>query len=75
MVKKIQASGAKTDVIGMQGHWRLESPSLEEIVESIVAFVLLGIKVVIKELEIDILSSPAALSGAELSQNAELEAR
>ena len=75
MVKKIQASGAKIDGIGMQGHWGLESPSLEEIEESILAYASLGVKVAITELEIDVLPNPNGLSGADVSQNAELEAR
>jgi endo-1,4-beta-xylanase len=74
MVKNIQASGAKIDGIGMQGHWGLESPSLEEIETSILAFAALGMKVAITELDIDVLPNPRGVSGADLAQNAELKA-
>ncbi|KPM49642.1 endo-1,4-beta-xylanase [Jiulongibacter sediminis] len=74
MVKMIQESGAKIDGIGMQGHWHLDSPSLQEIEESIIAYSDLGVKVAITELDIDVLPSPQGVSGAEISQSAELKA-
>lgn len=74
MVKMIQASGAKIDGIGMQGHWGLDSPTLEEIETSILAYAALGVKVAITELDIDVLPNPRGVSGAEISQRAELKA-
>jgi endo-1,4-beta-xylanase len=74
MVKMIQESGAKIDGIGMQGHWHLDSPSIEEIEESILAYSALGLKISITELDIDVLPGPDGISGAEISQNAELRA-
>ncbi len=74
MVKNIQASGAKIDGIGMQGHWALETPTIEEIEESILAYAALGVKVAITELDIDVLPRPQGVSGAEISQNAQLKA-
>lgn len=74
MVKMIQDSGAKIDGIGMQGHWHLDSPSIQEIEESIIAYSNLGVKIAITELDIDVLPSPQGISGAEISQNAELKA-
>lgn len=72
MVKMIQASGAKIDGIGMQGHWGLETPSLEEIENSIIEYASLGVKVSITELDIDVLPNPRGVSGAEITQNAQL---
>ena len=74
MVKMIQASGAKIDGIGMQGHWGLESPTIEEIETSILAYAALGVKVAITELDIDVLPNPRGVSGAEISQRADLKA-
>lgn len=71
MVKKIQESGAKIDGIGMQGHWGLESPTIEEIETSILAYAALGVKVAITELDIDVLPNPRNIRGAEISQRAE----
>lgn len=74
MVKKIQADGAKIDGIGMQGHWHLETPTLEEIETSILEYAALGLKVAITELDIDVLPNPGSVSGAEISQRAETNA-
>lgn len=71
MVKKMQENGAKIDGIGMQGHWHLESPTIEEIEESILAYASLGVKVSITELDIDVLPNPRNIRGAEISQRAE----
>lgn len=71
MVKKIQSKGIKIDGIGMQGHWHLNSPSIEEIEKSILAYFSLGVKVAITELDISVLPSPWELQGAEISQRFE----
>lgn len=71
MVKKIQESGAKIDGIGMQGHWHLETPTIEDIETSILAYAALGVKVAITELDIDVLPNPRNVQGADISQRAE----
>ena len=71
LVKMLQENGAKIDGIGMQGHWNLETPSLEEIETSIVAYSQLGVKIMITELDITVLPNPWDLEGAEVSQNFE----
>ena len=71
LVKMLQENGAKIDGIGMQGHWNLEGPSLNEIEESILAYSKLGLKVMITELDITVLPNPWDLEGAEVSQNFE----
>lgn len=74
MIKKIQATGAKIDGIGMQGHWSLDYPSISEIETSIEEYAALGLKVSITELDIDVLPNPDGISGADISQSAELTA-
>lgn len=71
LVKTIQNKGIKIDGIGMQGHWHLDKPSLDEIEQSILAYADLGVKVAITELDINVLPSPWDLVGAEISQNFE----
>ena len=71
LVKNIQEKGVKVDGIGMQGHWQLTSPSLEEIEQSILDYAALGVKVAITELDISVLKNPWDLVGAEISQNFE----
>ncbi|WP_024891920.1 endo-1,4-beta-xylanase [Luteimonas huabeiensis] len=55
MVRMLQDAGIRIDGIGMQGHWGLHYPPLEEIEASIDAFAALGVKVMISELDIDVL--------------------
>lgn len=71
LVKNILDQGIKVDGIGMQGHWHLERPSLEEIEQSILDYAALGVKVAITELDISVLPNPEDLEGAEISQNFE----
>ncbi|MEH6770927.1 endo-1,4-beta-xylanase [Maribacter arcticus] len=71
LVQMLQENGAKIDGIGIQGHWSLEEPSLEEIEESIIDYSKLGIQVMITELDITALPNPWDLQGAEVNQNFE----
>ena len=71
LVRAIQDKGIKIDGVGMQGHWHLDSPSIEEIEQSILDYSALGIKVAITELDVSVLPNPWDLEGAEISQNFE----
>lgn len=71
LVKKIKAAGGKIDGVGSQGHWKLNSPSLEEIEKSIQAYSALGVKVAFTELDITVLPNPWDLKGADVNQNFE----
>ena len=71
LIKKIKAEGGKVDGVGIQGHWRLESPSLEEIEKSILEYSALGIKVAFTELDITVLPNPWDLKGADVNQKFE----
>ncbi|MCB1635632.1 MAG: endo-1,4-beta-xylanase [Xanthomonadales bacterium] len=55
MVQMLQAAGVRIDGIGMQGHWGLNYPALSEIEASIDAYAALGLKVMITELDVDVL--------------------
>ena len=71
LIKKIKAEGGKVDGVGIQGHWRLNSPSLEEIEKSILEYSALGIKVAFTELDITVLPNPWDLKGADVNQKFE----
>lgn len=70
LIQTLQANGAKIDGIGMQGHWQLNKPSLEEIEKSIVTYSKLGVKVAITELDITVLQNPWDIVGADVNQKA-----
>lgn len=71
LIKKVKAEGGKVDGVGIQGHWRLNSPSLEEIEKSILEYSALGIKVAFTELDITVLPNPWDLKGADVNQKFE----
>ena len=70
-IEKAKAEGGKVDGVGIQGHWRLNSPSLEEIEKSILEYSALGIKVAFTELDITVLPNPWDLKGADVNQKFE----
>lgn len=74
LVKMLQASGVRVDGVGMQGHWGLDSPSIAEIETSIDTFAALGVKVMITELDIDVLPQPPRTDGMPADQRLELPA-
>ncbi|WP_337244870.1 endo-1,4-beta-xylanase [Luteimonas sp. gir] len=55
LVTMLQDAGIRIDGVGMQAHWGLHYPSLEDIEASIDAYAALGVKVMITELDIDVL--------------------
>lgn len=71
LVKSLLDKGIKVDGIGMQGHYGIDYPSVEEIEESILAFAALGVKVMITELDIDLLPNPTNRQGADIEERFE----
>jgi endo-1,4-beta-xylanase len=52
--------------VGIQGHWRMDNPSFAEVEESIKQFAALGLKVMITELDIGVLSN--VYQGSEINK-------
>lgn len=65
LVRELKAAGVRLDAVGIQGHWLLNSPPASEVDEAITAFAKEGVKVMITEMDIDVL--PRKGSGAEIS--------
>lgn len=55
LVRMLKQHGLRIDGIGMQGHWGLNYPADADIEAAIAAFAALGVKVMITELDIDVL--------------------
>lgn len=66
MVKMLQAEGIRIDGIGIQGHWGLNYPKTEYIEAAIDAYAALGVKVMITELDVDVL--PLTREGQVIGQ-------
>ncbi|QNF34387.1 endo-1,4-beta-xylanase [Adhaeribacter swui] len=71
LVKNLQAKGIKVKAIGMQGHYGLTVPTIEQIEASIVAFSKLGVEVNFTELDIDVLPNPSRRQGADIAETFE----
>jgi endo-1,4-beta-xylanase len=68
LIKNLQDKGIRIDGVGIQGHWGLTRPSLEEIETAIEMYAALGIKVMITELDVSVLPSPQRTPTADISQ-------
>lgn len=74
MARDLIDRGIKIDGIGIQGHYALDYPDLNELEASIIAFAELGLKVMITELDVSVLPFPdEANQGADVSQNMQLQ--
>ncbi len=66
LIKKIQAAGVRIDAVGIQGHWHAGRIPLKDIEESLLEYSALGLKVMITELDIEVL--PRNFQGADVNQ-------
>ena len=71
IVNLLKEKGLRVDAIGMQGHWHLNRPSLEEIEKSILTISKAGVKVVITELDISVLPNPQRNTSANITDVAQ----
>jgi endo-1,4-beta-xylanase len=67
LIAKLKAQGVPVTSVGLQGHNSLTWPSVEDQDATISAFAKLGVKVVISELDIDVLPRAAQHPSAEVS--------
>jgi endo-1,4-beta-xylanase len=73
LVRDLQSKSVRVDGIGMQGHWGLDYPPIDEADAAIKAFGELGVKVMITEMDVDILPLPPESQGADISLNIEMQ--
>lgn len=67
LIKSLRAQGVQVAAIGLQGHYNLTWPAPGAIDETISAFAQLGVKVMITELDINMLPSATRSQSAEVS--------
>jgi len=68
LIRKLRARGVPVTAIGLQEHNRLDWPSVQEVDATITAFGQLGIKVMITELDVDVLPAVAEYESADVSR-------
>ena len=74
LIKKLQAQGVKISGVGLQGHYSLGEPSAAQVDETISTFEKLGLKVMITELDVNVLPSPGHALSAEVSERYRMSA-
>jgi endo-1,4-beta-xylanase len=72
LIRKLLAAGVPVKAVGLQGHYNMEFPAVEQLDATISAFAALGVKVNITELDIDVL--PRVRAGVSADINARAEA-
>lgn len=70
LVSGLKAKGVRIDGIGLQGHWGMDYPQLEEIDHMLSEYGKLGVKLAITELDISVLPLPGGRFGAEITRRA-----
>ena len=74
IVKDLKARGIRVDGIGEQGHWLLAGPSRADIEATITDIAAAGVKVLITELDVDVLPRDPGMYGADLEKRAKFKA-
>jgi endo-1,4-beta-xylanase len=69
MVKKLKSKGCRIDAVGMQSHSGTDYPVLAEYEKAIDTYAACGVKVMITELDMNMLPDPKSFSGADVSQH------
>lgn len=74
LLRKLLAAGVPVKAVGLQGHVRLEWPTIEQEDATIAAFANLGLKVNITELDVDVLPRAIKSPTADVSARADAKA-
>ena len=69
LIKKLQAEGIKISAVGIQGHYWLEGPKLAQVDQTISTFEKLALKVMITELDVNVLPTPMDSPNADVTKH------
>ena len=73
LIRKLRAQGVPVTGVGLQGHYKINWPSVDQVDATIGAFTKLGVKAMITELDVDVLPAAMQYRGADISANVELQ--
>jgi endo-1,4-beta-xylanase len=68
LIKRLQAAGIPLAAVGIQGHYKMNWPAPKDVGQTIDQFSQLGIKVMITELDVDVLPAPSRSISANVSE-------
>jgi endo-1,4-beta-xylanase len=70
LVTDLKSKGVRIDGLGLQGHWGLDYPTLDEIDHMLTEYGKLGVKLMITELDVSVLPLPGQRTDAEVGRTA-----
>ncbi len=73
MVQDLQKEGIPINGIGMQGHFNLDEPSVDEVEQAILDFAQTGLQVIITELDISVIPWPGTSIFADVAMSHEFK--
>jgi endo-1,4-beta-xylanase len=68
LITDLKAKGVRIDGLGLQGHWGIDYPELEEIDHMLTEYGKLGVKLMITELDVTAIPSPDGDTGADVTR-------
>lgn len=71
LIRKLLAQGISVTAVGLQGHYHMDWPDIEQVDTTIAAFQALGVKVNITELDVDVLPRVRRDQSADIAARAE----
>jgi endo-1,4-beta-xylanase len=74
LVKKLQSEGITINCVGLQDHVKLDWPTPGQLDKTISAFARLGVKVMITELDVDVVPKTQRRHTADIAENARADA-
>lgn len=75
LIKKLQSQGIRVDGVGIQGHYKMDWPTMGLVDSALEAFSRIGLKVMITELDMDVLPIASKDYGANIGLRAEMQAK
>jgi len=69
LIKKLQREGIPITAVGLQDHVKMDWPTTEQLDETIAAFARLGVKVMITELDVDVVTATQYNRTADIALN------
>jgi endo-1,4-beta-xylanase len=72
LVKDLKSRGLRIDGVGIQGHWGMDYPIREDFDAFVDSTGALGVKVMVTEMDVDILPAATKYWGADISVRAQL---
>jgi endo-1,4-beta-xylanase len=69
LIERLRSKNIRIDGLGLQGHWGLDYPSVEEIEMMFDDYGKLGLKLMITELDVTVLPDASKARGADITRN------